>query len=134
MEHVQRDLHHRLGPLVRIADNEVACSDVEAIKKIYPTQQPLSKTDFYPPWKNPAFKYPDHFSGTDERLHAERRKIVNHVYSLSSVLQSESYIDKCTNLFMSRLRDLAVSGQAVDLGEWIQWQVIHPSKTPRDTN
>lgn len=134
MEYVQRDLHRQLGPLVRIADNEVACADVEAIKKIYPAQQPLSKTDFYPPWNTPVFKYPDHFSNTDERLHAERRKIVNHVYSLSSVLQSESYIDKCTDLFMSRMRDLAVSGKPVDLGEWIQWQVDDSLKTPSPAN
>ena len=50
MEVVQRRLHEQYGPLVRIAPDEVACADPEAIRKIYRTQAPLSKTHFYPVW------------------------------------------------------------------------------------
>lgn len=122
MEYVQRSLHNRYGPLIRIAPNEIACADPEAIKKIYPTHSPLVKTDFYPSWRNCAFpEYPDLFSVTDERLHAECRRIVNNVYSLSTVLSLEQYIDKCSELFMGKLSQYADTGEAMDLGEWLQW-------------
>ena len=124
MEHVQRDLHQRYGPLIRIAPNEVACADPEAIKKLYPTQSPLTKTDFYPAWANGTFsKHADHFCVTDEKAHSERRRIVNHVYSLSNVLQSEGYIDECSRLFIQRIGEYADEGRVMDLGEWLQWYV-----------
>ena len=122
MEYTQRALHKKHGPLIRIAPNECACSDPEAIKLIYRTQAPLVKTDFYPPWGNKSFsKYPDNFSVTNEKLHADRRRIVSHVYSLSNVLQSEEYIDECSKLFTKRLGEYAESGHDLDLGEWLQW-------------
>lgn len=122
MEHTQRQLHATYGHLIRIAPHEVAVSDPEAIKQIYRTQSPLTKTDFYPPWGNRTFtKYEDHFSVTDEKIHSERRRIVNHVYSLSNVLQSEGYIDECSRLLCRRLGEMADQGALVDLGAWLQW-------------
>ena len=124
MESVQRDLHQKYGPLIRIAPNEIGCSDPEALKKLYPTQSPLKKTDFYTVWDSANFsKYADHFCNTDEKTHTERRRIVNHVYSLSNVLQSEEYIDKCSQLFIERIGEFADKGSSFDLGEWLQWYV-----------
>ncbi|KAH0841174.1 hypothetical protein AYO21_06936 [Fonsecaea monophora] len=121
MQDVQRELHRKYGPLIRIAPNEIACADPEAIPHIYRTTNALSKSDFYPVWGNKSFsKYPDHFSTTDEKLHAQRRRIVSHVYSLSNVLRSERYIDNCSNLFMQRVGEFADRGEEFDLGQWLQ--------------
>lgn len=121
-EIAQRALHARYGPLVRISHDQVSCCDPESIPTIYSTQAPLVKSDFYPPWaKRVLSKYPDNFSMTDEKLHAERRRIVAHVYTMSNVVQSEEYVDKCSQLFMDRLRPYAVDNLTVDLGEWCQW-------------
>lgn len=121
MEHTQRALHARYGPLIRIAPNEIACASPDAIKKVYPVQNPLEKTDFYPVWGNKKFsKYPDNFSNASEKLHSERRRIVNSIYSLSNVLQSEKYIDVCSGLFVERMGEFADSGQVCDFGEWLQ--------------
>ena len=54
-------------------------------------------------------------------MHTERRRIVNHVYSLSNVLQSEEYINQCSVLFIQRIGEYADSGRVLDLGEWLQW-------------
>jgi hypothetical protein len=122
MERVQRSFHAKHGSLVRIAPNEIACADPEAIKIVYPVHSPLSKTDFYPVWRSDMFsKYPDHFSSTDEKQHAERRRLVNNVWSLSNVLQSEPYIDKCTELFIQRIGEYADRKEVFDLGTWLQW-------------
>ncbi|RDL41768.1 uncharacterized protein BP5553_01747 [Venustampulla echinocandica] len=121
MEQTQRTLHAKYGPLVRIAPNEIAVADPNAIKSIYPMKNPLTKSDFYPVFGNTAIsKHADHFSNTDEKSHSERRRIVNHVYSLSNILQSEEYIDVCSELFNQRLGEFADTGESIDLGEWLQ--------------
>ena len=121
MDRTQRDLHAKYGPVVRLAPNEIGCSDPEAIKIIYGIKSGYVKTDFYPVWRNTSLsKYPDHFSNVDEKLHADRRRIVNNVYSLSNVLKSEEYIDKCSELFIRRMDEYADQGTVVDFGMWLQ--------------
>ncbi|KAK7961066.1 hypothetical protein PG988_012280 [Apiospora saccharicola] len=119
---VQRALHRRYGPLVRIAPDEVACADPEAIRKIYSTAAPLNKSDFYHIWDAGAFsKYPNAFAIVDEKLHAERRRIVSGVYSMSTVLTLEPYIDDCSRLFVRRMIERTRPDQAIDLGDWFLW-------------
>jgi hypothetical protein len=122
MDVVQRALHQKYGPLIRIGPGEIACADPEAIRKIYPTSKPLTKASFYTVWQNKTFsKYPDNFSNTNERLHSERRRIVNNVYSMSTILSLEPYIDTCSALFIKRMGEYADSGAVIDLGDWLQW-------------
>lgn len=121
MEHEQRRLHKKYGALVIIAPDEVACAAPEAKNIIYPMKSANPKTDFYSMWQNPSIgNFHDHFSQRDEKVHATRRRIVNHVYTLSNILRSEEYIDKCSALFMQRMAEYADAGQVVDLGEWLQ--------------
>lgn len=141
---------NKLGYLVRIAPEEVACSDPEAIKvKPFMTASnllsdtsrlstaprlfskryflvacvhkpsSLHQTDCYDAWAPPNNGYVGHFSARDDKEHSERRRIVNNVYSLSSVLESENAIDSCTQLFCESMRDFARQESIVDLGLWI---------------
>ncbi|CEJ86201.1 hypothetical protein VHEMI04037 [[Torrubiella] hemipterigena] len=122
MEHVQRALHARFGPIVRIAPQEVACADPTAYRTIYAIASPWTKSFFYPIWGNKTFsKYPDNFSNTDEAIHAKRRRIVNNVYSMSTVLTLETYIDRCSSLFINAMETFASSDESFDLGEWLQF-------------
>jgi len=124
MDVVQRGLHQIYGPLVRIGPDEIACSDPEAIRKIYPVSKALTKASFYTIWHNKTFsKHADNFSETDERLHSERRRIVNNVYSMSTILTLEPYIDSCSKLFVQRMGEHADSNMVIDLGDWLQWYV-----------
>ncbi|KAL8994648.1 MAG: hypothetical protein Q9188_007009 [Gyalolechia gomerana] len=119
MEHTQRALHKKHGSLVRIAPNEVACSDPRAIKTIYGTKTTFTKTDYYDAWAPPNNGYIGHFPARDEKEHSERRRIINNAYSMSSVLASESAIDSCTQLFCETMRDFAAYNTVIDLGLWI---------------
>lgn len=56
----------------------------------------------------------------DDIVHDERRKIVSSLYSMSSILEQEKYIDSCSNIFTRIMREFAESGEVVDLGQWIQ--------------
>ena len=121
MHHIQTKLHVEHGSLIRIAPNELACSDPAAIKLLYRNQDPLEKSDFYTVWTNTSFgKYKDHFSVTNEKEHASRRRIVNRVYSMSNILKSEDYIDQCSLMFIQKLGEFADRAQPFDLGQWLQ--------------
>ncbi|KAI0875612.1 cytochrome P450 oxidoreductase [Hypoxylon argillaceum] len=120
-EKTTRRLHEKYGPVLRTSPNEVTCASPEAIKLIYRTQKPLNKTEFYTPWNSQNFsKHRDVFTEMNDKRHSERRRIVNHVYSLANILKSEKYIDLCSEIFVSRLESFAASQQAVNLGEWFQ--------------
>ncbi|OQE14117.1 hypothetical protein PENSTE_c038G09347 [Penicillium steckii] len=117
----QADLHEKYGSIIRIAPNEVSISDPASIKEIYSVTSGFTKTDFYIPWRPTFSRFPDHFSSMDEKLHSQRRKIVNGLYSMSSIVKSEPVIDTCTELFMTRMGEYAEQGQIVDLATWVQW-------------
>ncbi|KAJ0107927.1 pisatin demethylase [Diaporthe amygdali] len=117
MERTQRQLHAKYGPLLRIAPNEIACADPEAIKLIYRNQGALDKTEFYPNFS----KHKDAFTETKDKVHGERRRIVNHVYTLANVLKSEEYIDRCSDLMLLRLKERAETDEPIiDLGHYLQ--------------
>ncbi|KAL4967349.1 cytochrome P450 [Aspergillus stella-maris] len=117
MEHIQRSLHKKYGYLVRIAPNEVIVSDPGAIKIIYGIKSEFTKSDFYDAWAAPnEIGYPGHFPSRDEKLHTEHRRLVNHVYSMSSVLDSEMNIDSCTHLLTEAIQTSARQATIVNLG------------------
>lgn len=61
------------------------------------------------------------FTIVSDKQHAERRRIMSHVYSLSNVLKSEIYLDKCSALFIWQLREHAKKPEPViDMGTWLQ--------------
>ncbi|KAM6510768.1 hypothetical protein FSOLCH5_011213 [Fusarium solani] len=120
VDQTQRKLHEKYGSIVRIAPNEVSISDPDAIKTIYAVKNAFSKTDFYTPFAPHLSPNEDLFTQRDEKHHSYRRRFVNNIYSLKSVLESEPFIDQVTAVFRTRLDELAVSGQIIDIGLWLQ--------------
>lgn len=66
-------------------------------------------------------KYPDHFTVIDEKLHADRRKIVNSIFATSSILKSEKYVDNCARSFVESMHKYAETSEVIDMGDWLQW-------------
>ncbi|KAK5238757.1 hypothetical protein LTR47_000500 [Exophiala xenobiotica] len=110
-------LHEKYGSLVRVAPNQVSISDPEAIKLIYGPNSRFPKTDMYAAWKH---GYDNMFTYRNEKEHAKHRRAVGNAYAMSSVLDSEGYVDQCSDIFLQRLGEMAQAGQAVDLGHWLQ--------------
>ena len=77
------------------------------------------QTDYYDAWAPPNNGYVGHFPARDEKVHAERRRIVNNAYSMSSVLESEQAVDTCTQILCKTIREFANQKSQVDLGLWI---------------
>ncbi|RYO45162.1 hypothetical protein AA0116_g13383, partial [Alternaria tenuissima] len=99
----QRRLHRIYGPIVRIAPDEVAIADPEAIRTIYGAQSGFAKTDFYLPFRAAWGRYLDAFINLDERRHAKRRRIVSSLYSMSNIVKLESKIDRCVQTLVKKL-------------------------------
>ncbi|GAB1201939.1 hypothetical protein APSETT445_000537 [Aspergillus pseudonomiae] len=113
-------------PVVRIAPNELVTSDPDAIQTLYGTKSLTTKTTLgyaraqsYAEQKLiRAARFPDHFSSEGGKQHGERRRIVSHVYTMTSILQSEKYIEKCIDIWLEKLGEMADSKKSFDLWIW----------------
>ncbi|KAI4954248.1 hypothetical protein J4E91_001958 [Alternaria rosae] len=121
IEIVERVLHQKYGPIIRIAPDEVVTTDTTAIPHIYPVQKALEKTDWYNPWRPSGLNsQPDLFTQTNEKAHTAYRRIVGGVYSLSSILKNEPNLDATLELFLERLGSFADGNEAFDFGLWLE--------------
>ncbi|GIJ87091.1 hypothetical protein Asppvi_005994 [Aspergillus pseudoviridinutans] len=117
------DLHRKHGPLVRIGPKHISVGDPSAIPIIYGLNKGFTKTGFYPiqciSWnKKPQMNL---FSTRDEMFHREQKRPVANAYSMTSLLELESAVDSCTDIFIKQLARFANSKKPVDLGMWLQY-------------
>lgn len=119
---LNRELHEQYGSVVRISPNEISVSDPSAVQTIYGIKSKFTKTVWYTIWGNPASKskHADPFADRDEKHHASRRRLVNNMYAMSSILESEPYINDCTELFVTKLEGMADGKTSIDLGRYLQ--------------
>ncbi|KAL3417395.1 hypothetical protein PVAG01_11395 [Phlyctema vagabunda] len=121
MHRYTKDLHRQYGPLVRIAPDEVSCSDPEAKDIIYATNKGYTKTDFYLTQAPKLSPHGDSFTELDEKKHTSRRKMINGIFRLESVLESEKYMDNVTRAFLVRMSEFADAGASIDMGDWVHY-------------
>lgn len=118
--HENTDLHRRYGPLVRVAPGFVSLDDPSAIKSIYSIGSRFPKSDWYQAFKAPDPKIFTLFSDHDIKRHADSRKLFQNVYSMSSMVSYEPFVDQCADMFAQRLRDAADSRKNLDMAHWFQ--------------
>ena len=58
----------------------------------------------------------DLFSERNENIHRAQRKLVNHIYSLSSMKKLEPYVDDAVTFFLTKLSTM--EGQRIDVSRW----------------
>ncbi|RHZ65482.1 cytochrome P450 [Aspergillus thermomutatus] len=117
------DLHRKHGPLVRIGPKHISVGDPNAIPIIYGLNKGFTKTGFYPiqciSWnKKPQMNL---FSTRDEMFHREQKRPVANAYSMTSLLELESAVDSCSEIFINQLGRFANNKKPVDLGIWLQY-------------
>lgn len=111
-------LHEKYGDIVRVAPGYYSITTPE--KAIYGIGSKFPKGDWYQGWKHPS---PDRwtlFPDQDMKRHSETRKRFQGLYSMSSLLSYESYVDSCMDIFLDKLNGFARSGVAIDLAHWFQ--------------
>jgi cytochrome P450 len=110
-------LHNKYGRVVRIAPDEVAVVDADAMKKLYGHGGQAVKTSWYSTWgKN--ISSPSLFPEQDKRIHAFLRRRISAPYSMTGVLKYEPYIQACLDLLWARLGKHVDAGEIVDMSNW----------------
>ncbi|RDW74284.1 cytochrome P450 [Aspergillus mulundensis] len=116
-------LHKQYGPIVRIAPDHysIDVSDRAAIKTIYGPGTRFAKAAWYEGWKHPD---PDRwtlFPDRDIRRHGETRKRFAALYSMSSLVHYEAFVDSSADVFTTRLAQFADTNATFNLGAWFQF-------------
>jgi cytochrome P450 len=52
--------------------------------------------------------------------HAETRKRFQNLYSMTSLVSYEPFVDECADIFSQRLTEIAQSGKPINMGHWFQ--------------
>jgi len=63
----------------------------------------------------------DIFSERDPKKHAEIRRKLASLYSMTSLLRAESYVSDSSDVLLRRLGQLADQGTVIDLQLWMQF-------------
>ena len=123
-----------VGPIVRIAPNQYSIDDPDATKIIYghstkfikvspASVHRLRATNVYEaPWyqASGAKGITELFTDSNQQRHADNRRKVANLYSMSTLVQFEPMVEQCTSLFATRLGEFASSGRSFDLQHWLQ--------------
>jgi hypothetical protein len=79
------ELHQTHGPVVRVGPNELSFNSLSALKTIYGAGSGFERTSFYRMFD--AFGHPNLFSFASVKAHSQRKKLLNHAYSKTSILK-----------------------------------------------
>ncbi|KAJ5925355.1 hypothetical protein N7454_007994 [Penicillium verhagenii] len=111
-------LHQTYGPVVRISPDQYSISEIDAIKTVYGPGSKFAKSAWYDGWRHP--QQWSVFSDRNIKRHSETRKKFTGLYSMSSVVQYEPFVNSCIEIFFQRLDEFADQKQVFDLGHWFQ--------------
>ncbi|KAK1701831.1 cytochrome P450 [Colletotrichum lupini] len=121
------ELHRKYGKsscsIVRYGPNRFSINDPHAAKVIYGHGHAFSKSTWYDTWGDPNPHQWSLFSDRNEKRHSENRRLYQSMYSMSSLVHYESYVDECADLFSRRLSEMSGRGKTVepvDMGHWFQ--------------
>ena len=122
-EHQNIRLHSKYGSIVRLSPDHYSIDDPSAIKTIYGIGTKFAKSDWYFGWKHPDPATINLFTDQNIKRHAENRKRFQAMYSMSSLVSYETYVNQCADIFTARLSEFAKMGEAVNMGHWFQCYV-----------
>jgi cytochrome P450 len=111
-------LHRKYGPIVRIAPKLYSISTPD--KVVYGIASKFPKGAWYDAWKHPSPNRWTLFPDRNIQRHNDTRKRFQAMYSLSSVVHYETYVNECLQLFADQMRQFATTGEKVDLAHWFQ--------------
>ena len=132
------NLHQKYGLIVRISPDHYSIADPAAVKTIYGTGSKFTKSVWYEGWKHPSPERWTLFPDRDVKRHcklpssvkiwlslwltmaAETRKRFSSLYSMSSLIHYEAFVDDCADIFSQRLEEYADRMQELNMGHWFQ--------------
>ena len=92
--------------------------DPTATSTIYGTNPTFPKGTWYSVFQPPGEQHQNIYSSSDNRFSAEVRKKYKPAYDAANTY--EYCIDECTELFISKLEEMSLKGEDVDIGWWVR--------------
>lgn len=92
----------------------------EAAKTIYSISSPMAKANYFRAFGMPLDRNHNLFSAQDVKVHAQMRRMVAGMYSMSTVRSYESYVDNCIRALFGQFENLASKGDTINLQHWMQ--------------
>lgn len=109
------------GNIIRIAPNYYSISDSSAVRTIYGHGTKFEKSEWYDAWNfSTDTSLTNLFSERTSKKHAEGRKKVASMYSMTSLVAYEPFVDNCIEIFKQRLDEFSTEGRCVDMAHWLQ--------------
>jgi cytochrome P450 len=107
------------APIVRLGPNMYSISSPD--KAVYGISSKMPKSLWYEGWKHPSPERWTLFTERDITRHNQTRKKFQAMYSLSSLLHYETYVDQVQEVMVAALDRLADSAAtATDMHHWLQ--------------
>lgn len=108
-------LHEKHGSTILISPNELSLNDISNVKELYGQQTDFMKAPFY---ESMSMRPHGIFSLRDKVAHSQRRKLLSHAFSQSSVQESEPLIQKQVIKLLTAIERSA--GQPMDMLKWFR--------------
>ncbi|CAI7653533.1 unnamed protein product [Penicillium discolor] len=120
-EQVNVELHQRYGPIVRLAPNRYSICSSAALKTIYGHDSKFTKDRWYRAYGHPDDSQADMFSVMDERRHTTHRRKVASMFSMTSMVAYEPFVNSCNTTLVEQLSQRAARGESVAIPQWMQY-------------
>lgn len=110
-----------VGKFVQVMPGYVTIDDPEAFKTIYDRNSGWAKGEFYTPWNvGSNADNTNLFSERQIDRHSEMRRKVAAMYSVTSLVSYETYVDECTTLLHKHFHAFALKGSVINFARWCQ--------------
>lgn len=117
--HLQNiELHRKHGPIVQIAPNTYSIATPD--KAVYGIASQFEKSSWYDSWKHPDPDRNTLFADRNIKRHNDSRRRVQGFYSMSTLVSYETFVDRCNELLVQKLRYYECTKETIDLGHWLQ--------------
>ncbi|KAJ5287205.1 cytochrome protein [Penicillium angulare] len=114
------DLHKKYGPIVRLSPGHYSISKKADVKTVYGAGSRFTKAAWYDAFKEPSPHNWSVFTDRDNKRHSETRRKFSSLYSMSSLLHYEGFVDASASIFMERLNEFAQKEETIDFHHWLQ--------------
>lgn len=106
---------------MRLGPEYYSINDPDAVKTIYGHGTKFIKSEWYRAWQYPLeFLDVNMFAQRDINQHSNARRRYANLYSMSSLVGYEPYVDNCIDLFCNILSDCAAKDEHVQLNKLFQ--------------
>ncbi|KAF7128513.1 hypothetical protein CNMCM5793_003301 [Aspergillus hiratsukae] len=113
-------LHKKYGAIVRLGPKDYSIDDPEAAKIIYGPGSRFEKSSWYTVWSPTFLAHVNLFSLRDSKSHAAERRKLSGLYSMSTLLRYEPYVDNCVSILRDRLDEAAKHRVSLSMNHWMQ--------------